>query len=187
MAYSRWSRGSALLMVVLFIFLLSVTGLAILYMNGRQEMVAVTEIREMAAYQAAQTGFELARAWFVSINTFPELHTGTTFPIQLFVDASHPDGTWVLSTNPQNPGQGTSSYRVRVDRCADNNVNIAGGVGVIGNYVVISSGIVSTGVPGSYDYIKVTSATIRARMSGGMRFRVVDRSWVEEPMKRVLH
>lgn len=195
MSFARNRRGSAVLLVILFIFVMSITGMAILYMNGRQEIIAVNDVKETAAYQAAQSGLELGRAWFRyrcvdgSPGTFPEHLNHNANPINPFIDGSHPDGTWQLSANSVNPVQGVTSYRIRIVPCAGNNVNIMGNTGVIGNYVVISSGIVSTGVTGSYDYIKITSETVRVHYHTDNKFyfRVVDNSWVEEPMKRIVH
>lgn len=197
MRHARHCRGSAILLVLLFIFVLTTTGIAIMYMNGRQEIVALNDIKEMAAYQAAQSGLELARGWFMykcsgsTADRFPEHIYDNKNTIIVSSDATHTDGTWELSNNITNPGQGTTSFRVCVTPYPNNDVNIMGNTGVMGNYVVVSTGIVSTGISGSYDYIKVTSETVRVHYVGTTSpyyfFRVVGNSWVEEPLKRVVH
>jgi hypothetical protein len=165
-------HGAVLMLVIIFGFLLSTIGLALIYLNGIEEMMAQEEIKNARALYNAEAGAERAQTWLqnLSPNKFPE-QSGLTNPFDPFAGAMTLEDT---------PAYAQGQYRVTV-------IPQSGYVaGTEGFYVIVSSGIITSGVSGSMDKIKVVRRTMHIWDSGN-KHKVVSNSWIEEPMKRIVH
>ncbi|MHB9154480.1 MAG: pilus assembly PilX family protein [Endomicrobiales bacterium] len=203
------NRGSMMFMVVIFSLILSITGLAVIYLYGMQEIMARRDLANARALYAAEAGIEKTRIFLwnlcVTQNRLPEEIPNSVLPRIVPADprsSFHPfypavTGETVLQYTPQK-----ETYRVLVNPADDNNVPRTGApyagplpppegaIGPIGNYVVVSSATVTSGARGSYDTHKTVRATIRMHQDvpgDRVELRIVDRSWVEEPVFRVVN
>lgn len=179
------SRGSVLMMVIIFTMILSIVGLATIQFAGMQEIAARAEIDVSRANFLADCGLALGERWLqafsLNVSTFVEndgVHSNTPFQLGPFAIKG---GSYVVTVYPQ----------------SDNNVNISSPTAsIIGNYVISSTGTVTSGIIGTMDTSRFKNETVRIwrknyvnYLNGGwpLMGKKVDSSYVEGPTKRTVH
>ena len=70
-------KGSIIALVIVNMVVLSIIGLAVVYIFGMDAVSANNRVDAAKALYLAESGIEATKAWLVSIHNFPEIHFGT--------------------------------------------------------------------------------------------------------------
>jgi hypothetical protein len=203
-------KGSILFLVVIFSVVLSIIGMAVIYLSGWQLILANQNFDRMQAMNSADAGLESAKAWIaVQIpHCFLENRSGHSGDRNAFdpfggqqLIGRTPDGSkyfyYAVTIAPSStnnvgsipPGK-TSTFS------GDNVLNLNDGLGGgpphpwggMGEYVISSTGTITTNVHGSIDIVKLENVKIRITDAGGtFQYTTVPNSWLEQPVRRVVH
>ena len=68
------SKGTILTLVLVFITILSISGMAFLYISSSQRIVAINEINRIKSFYLAEAGVERTVSWLVYYPGIPEVN-----------------------------------------------------------------------------------------------------------------
>lgn len=182
-------HGTVMILVIIASFIMSIIGLATIYLGGLQEIAARAELDVVRANLAADAGIERGRL-FLGTSTvqsatvgFPENVRGDRFPFQL---ADEDVGAW-------------GRYVVEIRPSQDNNIDfVTPGNSLVGTYLISSTGTISNGVSGTMDTQKVKFAMVRifhgqigppavVNLADPVVSKKLDNAYIEEAVIRKVH
>lgn len=207
---NRNDKGSVLMLVVIFSFIMSVLGIAVLYLSGQELIASSAEIDRVRATNMADSGLEIGKMYIaggchIDHHCFPE-HMSGSGPVvgtlnrgEIIVCQDRelePNAYSAISTKK---GQVT----VRIQPNPSNDVDQWGtGVartpyyGLVGSYKITSTGRVTSGVSGSIDTVKIESFILKMwwgtftqpNLAGpGAVCKIAENSRREYPVTREAH
>jgi hypothetical protein len=181
-------HGMILVLVIVFSFVLSAIGMAVIYLHSLEEMASIRDVKATRALNMADAGTERARAWLywfeqyhnnlssTTIIKLPEQHTGQGFGgnnIGIFhpVNVAQPV---ILESGPSPYTQG--SYQVSI-------------VGDSGNYTDTHEAhgfytIISSGMAGDMVKVVQTRFELDERNDDPHYTHIRERSRTELPLSR---
>ncbi|MBN1822749.1 MAG: pilus assembly PilX N-terminal domain-containing protein [Endomicrobiales bacterium] len=168
-------KGAILFTVLIFSFVLSIIGMALIYIYGEQRMQAIQASTTTKALYAAESGAELARSWLYYLQVFPENRPG------------HSDDTNPFYVHNARIIESGANYQVQMTVSIDPfDANVSTSAQTAGYYLVETQGLYTTNVTGSEDFRQRTENVIEIT-TGPWRVRQVIGSWKEFPIERVIH
>ncbi len=128
-------RGSILFMVIIFTIILSMVGLATIYMTHMEEIYARTELQKTQVFYLAEAGLERGRAWLQNRGQYPDRDENGNAVANIipFRTAARPDGT------VDYPGMTNGQYRVHIVPDPGNAANFRK------KYTIVSQGLITNG------------------------------------------
>jgi Tfp pilus assembly protein PilX len=174
-------KGAVLMLVMVFMLVLSILGLAVMNICGWEEIFSNTGIVNLRVFYLADSGIELAKGWLVAQNQFPEnINANYSYPNTFSPPGCQPGVTY-SGTYPM-----SGSVAVSISPVIGNNVNMNDpSKSVCGKYTINSTGMISQGSFTKSQNVSliVFISTVTGPVPGVpvFNYSILPDSWIENP------